>query len=379
MNFSGSCRKGVVILGLHVALLQAAVAQIGHGYEFEGNGKEADAAVLAALYTKTNHQGLLAEAVGSSSPQLAEALKNQFRYLFLKDPAAAYQLEKIRVTNSQLKNTIEQLLKAQSDSSASLLSRFDLYQIKGEDGRGNVHFTAYFTPVLDAKKEVDSVFRYPIYSKPADIKGTYPTREEIDGKEALRGKGLEVAWTASVLDNYFLQVQGSGYVSYPDGTLTLLTFDGQNKHPYTSVGKYMVERGHIAEKDISLESIRSWFSAHPDSLQSVLFRNKSYTFLGPSGEKPTGASGLPLTANHSIAVDTRFIPLGAVLLARVPVLDEKGVLLSHEYKILTAQDTGGAINGPGHVDLYTGVGEDALKKASAMHHYGSLWLILAKP
>ncbi|MEQ8812428.1 MAG: 3D domain-containing protein [Imperialibacter sp.] len=77
-------------------------------------------------------------------------------------------------------------------------------------------------------------------------------------------------------------------------------------------------------------------------------------------------------------MDTQFIPLGAVLLARLPVLDERGRLLRHDFTIVTAQDKGGAIKGPGHVDVYMGVGDEALKKASAMHHYGNLWLVLAE-
>jgi membrane-bound lytic murein transglycosylase A len=78
----------------------------------------------------------------------------------------------------------------------------------------------------------------------------------------------------------------------------------------------------------------------------------------------------------SIASDFKFLPKGAILLGQVPVLDEAGVFLKHEYRILMVHDTGGAIKGAGHVDLYAGVGDQAGEYAGLMKHFGRLWLIL---
>ncbi len=357
---------------------QGQSTSIGHGYDFEGNGKDNTAATLPSLYTKKEQSETLQLTIQSADSSLLASLKNQYRYLFLKDPAQPYSLGSLKPMNEKLRNTVLALIQqieGKGDNTGSTLS---LYQIKGEDGRGNVHFTAYFTPVLDASPVATEIYKYPIYKKPSDSNQKLPVRSEIDGHGALKNKGLEVAWTSSLLENYFLQVQGSGYASFPDGTVQFLAFNGQNGWPYTSVGKYMIAQGHISESDISLESIRSWFTQNPDSLEAILYKNQSYTFLAPVKEDPKGAYGFSLTPEHSIAVDTQYIPLGAVLLARLPVLDENGKLLRHDYTILTAQDKGGAIKGPGHVDVYMGVGDEALKKASSMHHYGHLWLILAE-
>ena len=111
-------------------------------------------------------------------------------------------------------------------------------------------------------------------------------------------------------------------------------------------------------------------------IDSVLFANPSYVFFEPAQSRPKGAGLVPLTSMHSIAVDTRYIPLGSVLLATVPVINKRNQVIRHEYKLLVAQDVGGAIKGPGHVDLYTGIGTAARRKASALHHYGKLWLLL---
>lgn len=372
--------KNILFLALHLSISPLVIAQTtlpGSGYEFEGNGKIKTASPLPLLYTKTDHADGWKEALSGDTQLLTEAIKNQFRYLFLQDPSKTHTLGNFSVENEKLRKTVNKLLEFLKDTASWAAPSFSLYQIKGEDDRGNVHFTAYFTPVLSVSEISDAQYRFPLYKMPGSWKGHLPAREEIDNKGALQNRGLEIAWSKSLLDNFFMQVQGSGYVKYPNGRMQLLANNGSNGQPYTSVGKYLVAGGHVPQELISLESISNWFSQNPDSLENVLFLNRSYTFFAPSDSKPTGASGVALTEGHSIAVDPGYIPFGAVLLARMPVLDETGSLLRHEYRLLTAQDRGGAIKGPGHVDLYAGVGEEALKKASALHHYGQLWLILA--
>ena len=113
-------------------------------------------------------------------------------------------------------------------------------------------------------------------------------------------------------------------------------------------------------------------------MEEVLYSNPSYVFFRPSKARVSGAGPVPLTPEYSIAVDPKYIPLGSCLLAAVPIHDKKGNFTHHEYRILLAQDTGGAINGPGHVDLYTGIGKQAKRDAGYTHHYGGLWLLLPK-
>lgn len=353
------------------------MALSGRGYEFEGNGKASDATTLPAIYTAVSAHGGWDEALACDRESLREALKNQYRYLFLKDPAQIHEAGNLHIANRQLKKTIDALLKALEDS-VPAPSQLQFFQISGEDGRGHVHFTSYFTPIIKVSDKPGEHFKYPLYRKPETWQGQLPAREEIDGRGLLAGRGLELAWSSSLLDNFFMHVQGSGYVEFPDGRRLMLAYDGVNGHAYTSIGRYLVSRGYISSDAISLQSITQWFGQNPDSLQQVLYRNKSYTFFTATDAQPTGASALPLTPGYSIAVDPRYIPLGAVLLGRIPVLNEAGKLERHEYRILTAQDKGGAVKGAGHVDLYAGAGDAARELAGAMHHYGNLWLILAE-
>ena len=140
----------------------------------------------------------------------------------------------------------------------------------------------------------------------------------------------------------------------------------------------MISKGYTTPDKVSINSIKKYFWRNPDKLLEVLSANPSYVFFKEGKGVVKGAGAIPLTAGHSIAVDPKYIPLGSTLLAKVPIADEKGNFVKHEYRILFAQDTGGAINGPGHVDLFTGVGKSAKKIACNTHHFGELWLIAPK-
>src|SRR3546814_5880106 len=59
----------------------------------------------------------------------------------------------------------------------------------------------------------------------------YLTRKEIEAG-ALAGRGLELAWAADPVDAFFLHVQGSGRVVFPDGRVQRVGFAGSNGHPF---------------------------------------------------------------------------------------------------------------------------------------------------
>jgi membrane-bound lytic murein transglycosylase A len=253
------------------------------------------------------------------------------------------------------------------------------YLSHGEDRQGNVHFTGYFTPQLRARRQADPAagFRYPIYRLPRELPKPGPTREAIDHQGALAGRGLELAWTDDLLELYFLHVQGSGQLLFEDGTRQPIGYAGQNGRAYTSLGRFLVERGSIPADKISLRAIRDWMRRHPEELIPLLNRNPSYTFFTCTQHGSRGAANVDLVPFHSVAADRGFFPMGACLLAEVPVLDPAtGKLAGHTYRLLFVHDTGGAIRGPGHLDLYHGVGPAAGDAAGDLHHYGRVWMLL---
>ena len=181
--------------------------------------------------------------------------------------------------------------------------------------------------------------------------------------------GLELAWANDPVEIYFMQVQGSGIVEYTDGSHELLAYNGANGHPYKSIGKFMIQQGIAGSGDVSIKDIKRFVSENPHMKDSILFANPSYVFFNPvpTRDKIKGAGLVPLTPEHSIAVDPDYIPLGSCLLAAVPIFNRKGICTKHEYRLLLAQDVGGAINGPGHVDLYQGIGYEGRIKATGLH------------
>ncbi len=353
--------------------LSAQISQnkLGFGYEFVDNGK-----INGPNFSNIYWKNLPERSVIKVSKHCREAAKNNHTYLSRISDQQSFSFDHLVFSGKQLKKTGAILAKGLSEDKINLAEYFDFYQIKGEDGKGNVHFTGYFTPMIKARLRPDEIFKYPIYAMPSGNK--LPTRQAIDHEKALAGSNLEMAFTSSLLDNYFLSVQGSGLLDFGNGDIRKIGYAGQNGHPYQSIGRILVSAGHIPAEKISLRSIRAWFSANPEQMIPILNKNRSYCFFKWRKKDITGGAGVKLTPMHSVAVDKEFIPYGACLLAEMPVLDDNGKLKGHQPQILFAQDTGGAIRGPGHLDLYHGFGNQSGEKAGDLHHYGRVWLLLAK-
>jgi len=343
-------------------------------HDFSSNGKKQTAPLQSELYT--------AQAISTAHfPEITEpvisALEQQKRLLKYKKRKTPQKVGNLIVSNEQLQKTADILLKAKdSEDLTEIIHQLNAYKIKGQDQRGNVHFTGYYTPVLPVSSIQSKEFPYPLYAFPQDWQGKLPSRKEIDGDLVLKGRNLELAYAKSLIDIYIMQVQGSGIVEYEDGTQQLFAFTGSNRKSYASIGKYMIEKGMTTPQHVSFQFIKKYLQEHPKKAHEILFSNPSYVFFKPVNSNPKGAGLVPLTKMHSIAVDTRYIPMGSILLASIPIIDNKNKVISHEYRLVVAQDIGGAIKGSGHVDLYTGVGYEGRRQASRLHHYGNLWLLL---
>jgi len=106
-----------------------------------------------------------------------------------------------------------------------------------------------------------------------------------------------------------------------------------------------------------------------DSNPSVVFFSEE-TIADPS-IGPKGAQGLPLTAGRSIAIDPKFLPLGAPMFLSTT---QPGTDLPLQ-RLVVAQDTGGAIRGPVRADLFFGFGSDAGAQAGMMKNDLEMWLL----
>jgi len=338
-------------------------------------GKLRSASRLSSIYTSTSLDTFSFPIIDEAT---LTALQRQRRLLKVSRKRHNQRVGNLQISRSDLNGTIDILERWQHLIPIGIEEELEAHQLRGSDRKGNVKFTAYFSPIVKVSKNKTSKYKYPILSKPKGFEGTLPSRRQIE-QGALDTVTYPIAYAASKADIYYMQLQGSAYVEYPNGKRELLSYDGENNHPYRSIETYLIKhKSDFGIRNVSMEGIKDFLYQKPHLADTILNHNPSFTFFRRGQKLPTGAGHVPLSEDISIAVDKRYIPLGSCLLAAVPVVDEKGVVVRHEYKVLMAQDVGGAIKGTGHVDLYFGAGAAAQQRANSFNHYGRLWLLLPK-
>jgi membrane-bound lytic murein transglycosylase A len=253
--------------------------------------------------------------------------------------------------------------------------------------------TGYYEPIIEGSRVPTAQHRFPIFAVPHDlvvvdlpetkqmrlrgrIEGRklvpYYSRAEIDSRGNLFAAPV-IAWTSDPVELFFLQIQGSGQVQLESGERIRVGYADQNGHPYRSLGRHLVDRGELVLEQASMQGIKAWAAANPQKLQEALNQNPSYVFFRelPPLDGPIGALGVPLHAERSLAVDRRFVPLGApVYLATTLPLSEAPL-----QRLMAAHDTGGAIRGAVRADFFWGTGPDAGAQAGRMRQQGKLWLL----
>jgi len=315
-------------------------------------------------------------------------------------------------TAGELKESLGEFLKiirmpgSVTDRTKRIKETFDIYRSTGRQD-GEVLFTGYYEPILEGSFDMTSRYRYPIYRTPDDhvvvdlgqfreeYEGEriiarveegravpYYTREDIDMRGSLQGRGLELLWLTDPVDLFFLQIQGSGAVNLPNGDLVQISYDQCNGHPYRSLGKMLVEEGKMSLEEVSMRGIKRYLRQHPEEMFDILSCNQSYVFFRIVEEGPVGSLGVPVTPGRSIATDGALFPKGALAFIRVkkPVINEDGTIVSWENfsRFVLNQDTGGAIKGPGRVDLFCGRGDNAEIMAGHLKEEGDLYFLVKK-
>jgi membrane-bound lytic murein transglycosylase A len=267
-------------------------------------------------------------------------------------------------------------------------------------GDGKAYATGYYEPEIAGVRRRQPGFDVPVYRLPPDLvrakpgdappnsSGQQPLgRYDESGKftpyfdrtaieeGALMGKGLEIAWAADPLEFFFLQVQGSGRLRGPDGSVMRIGYAGQNGLPYTGIGSSMRAKGLIGsgpgQYSGSMQGIMQYVRDKPDEGRALMRENKSWVFFSETtGDGPKGALGVPVRARSSVAADPKFVPLGAPVWLALDRTVANGLWI--------AQDTGGAIKGANRFDTFWGAGSDARTTAGGMSGRGTAWLLLPK-
>ncbi len=274
-------------------------------------------------------------------------------------------------------------------------SEYQAVEITPPAGKG--FMTGYYEPEVAGSLGRTAEFTAPLLSRPPDLvtieRGQVPVglpsdatagrqREDgtlepfpdraaiLDGAVADRTRPL--VWLKDDVEVFLVQVQGSTRVRLPDGSTRRFAYDGRNGLPYTSIGKKIVEEGHVPLAELNLDRLKSWLRANPVEGKRIMRLNRSYVFFRAATELddksgPIGGAGVPLTPWRSIAVDQNFWPYGLPvwLDAELPLPSDGTELFQH---LTITQDTGSAIVGPARVDLYNGTGPEAGVRAGLLRH-----------
>ncbi|EGD59827.1 MltA [Novosphingobium nitrogenifigens DSM 19370] len=288
------------------------------------------------------------------------------------------------------------------DAQRFFLTWFDTAQV----GEGTTYVTGYFEPEISGSRTHQPGFDVPIYRLPPDLVRAKPgdappgpdgkqplgrydanglfvpywDREQIEDG-ALAGKGLEIGWASDPAEFFFLQVQGSGRLRAPDGSIMRIGYAGENGWAYTGIGSVMNSQGLIGtgpgQYPGSMQGILRYIREHPDEGRALMRQNRSFIFFRDTtgiasdpGAGPVGALSVPVTPRVTLAADPAFVTLGAPVWLSTDRPEVGGLWV--------AQDTGGAIKGANRFDSFWGAGAEARRIAGGMSARGHALILLPR-
>jgi membrane-bound lytic murein transglycosylase A len=281
-----------------------------------------------------------------------------------------------------------EVVEDEASARAVIQTLFRPVEIK--DPTGKSRFTGYFEPVYEARTRPEAPFTEPVPAYPDDLvrqrgvgifqrlangqRRPYPARRQITEE------GVEALAYAHPADVFFLQIQGSGKLVFPDGKVLKASYASHNGHPFRSTANWLLRKGWISRGEASMQGIRAWMDrATDDQVREAMNSNPRYVFFSLEEPKdgatgPAGAMGIPLTPLGSVAVDRDYNPMGVPMFIQTTAPGLGGQWSG----LLVAQDTGGAVNGPVRGDIYFGTGVEAGERAGTMNAPGRLWVLLPR-
>ena len=279
-------------------------------------------------------------------------------------------------------------------------------QLTRADAEDRGLITGYYEPLLKGSRTKTSRFHVPLYARPDDLlvvdlgdlypelKGKRVRGRLVDAAPGAQGRRVvpyfdraqinsvdallkPLAWVEDVVEAFFLHIQGSGLIELEDGKRMRVGYADQNGHPYRGIGRALVDRGELKLEEASMQGIKGWIARNPSKAQALLNENASYVFfreIDATAAGPLGSLGVQLTAERSMAVDTRFIPPGSMVYMATTYPNALAPL----NRLMFAQDVGGAIRGVVRGDFYWGTGPAAGELAGRMKQNAQLWVLWPK-
>ncbi len=281
-------------------------------------------------------------------------------------------------------------------------AHFQPFRVEPVSGEGFV--TGFFEPEVEARLHPSLGFPVPLLAPPNGLReiGSDDDRRNLDpaltwaiedelGRlsacpergavmaGALDGRAQPIAYVGSLVEAFFIHVQGAARLKLPDGRLMRVTFAGKSGHPYFSIARLMIERGVVSSPaEATADALRTWLeNLAPQERRTALARNRSYIFFREASVEdpalgPVAAAGVPLTPGRSLAVDRSLITFHA------PVFVEADLPAGPFHRLMVAQDTGSAIIGAARGDIFFGSGEAAFELAARVRDPAHFTLLVPR-
>lgn len=345
---------------------------------------------------------------------LVQTITGSLSYLEKLPASREFLFGKERVSVGHMINSLKYFLEfVETNPSKKVLKKFvrshyRVYRSVGQESTGNMLFTGYYEPILQGSLHKSDTHPFPVFARPDDLLTIdlspfsskfagekivarfvnktlipYHERKEIEYDGALQGKATPIAWVTSRVDLFFLHIQGSGKIYLDTGEILHVNYHASNGRSYRSVGKLLIDEGKIPRSEMSMQKIRDYLTDFPDETPRILNYNPSYVFFKTETDGPFGSIGVKLTPGRSFATDRRIFPPAALafIQSKKPLIDADGKIEKWMdfSRFALNQDTGGAIQGPGRVDLFWGNGAYAEIAAGHMQHPGKLYFLVLKP
>ncbi len=340
---------------------------------------------------------------------LAEAIEQSNRFFRRLPQYYKFQYGEIAYSPKEMEASSKLLLEIIQNFQGKerlrqIQERFVFFESKNK--KGNAFFTGYYEPILSGSLTPNQQFQTPLYQTPNDLikanlekfnkewKGKriigkvegnqfipYDSRAKIVDAQSLHQRAKPIAYVGNNIELFFLQIQGSGLIQLPDGSLKRVNYAAQNGHTYRSIGKLLIEEKKIPKEQMSMQALKTYLYSHPEEVRRILNYNPSYTFFREVEEGPLGYIEVPLTPKRSIAMDRKLIPRGglAFIKTQTPVFENNQLVAwKPVHRFVLVQDTGGAIRGHGRADIFWGHGPLAELKAGHMQKSGRIFLLVAR-
>ncbi|MDH4121936.1 MAG: MltA domain-containing protein [Deltaproteobacteria bacterium] len=359
-------------------------------------------------WVPVSNPGLMAWSDDGDRAGLEFAVLQSIQYYRKIPPATKFQIGPDTYTAEEMALSLELFLAILRESpdtatfQARLGQKFKVVETRREEGDNLL--TGYYAPSIPGSRKPTAEFNTPLLARPDNllvvdlekfgvettprrslvgrVEGNritpFFTRKEIQEKNVLKDQAKVLAWVRP-LDLYFLQIQGSGVIQFPDGSRLVAGYDVSNGHPYRNIGQVLINREVITREEMSMQAIRAYLEANPKQMHGILNKNPSYVFFRELKGSPLGNIQVPLTPLRSVAMDDKLIPKGALVYVDTEVPSPNAPdQRPRMRRFMLIQDTGGAIRGHGRADVYWGEGDQAELMAGHMRHPGRLFVVVAR-